>query len=85
VFGGDVVEGRRRQVERNEVQIGVRRLDEPELRADVMHHAEDRLLHYGLEGAGAADEDLTSSRIAEQEAELELLMKRRDELSRRRP
>jgi hypothetical protein len=35
--------------------------------------------------SGAADEDLTSSRIAEQEAELELLMKRRDELSRRRP
>jgi predicted nucleic acid-binding Zn-ribbon protein len=35
--------------------------------------------------SGAADEDLTSSRIAEQEAELELLMKRRDELSRPRP
>ena len=33
--------------------------------------------------SGAADEDLTSSRIAEQEAELEFLMKRRDELSRR--
>jgi hypothetical protein len=35
--------------------------------------------------SGAADEDLTSSRIAEQEAELEFLMKRRDELSRRSP
>ncbi|WP_046863518.1 hypothetical protein [Microvirga massiliensis] len=35
--------------------------------------------------SGAADEDLTSSRIAEQEAELELLLKRRGELSSRRP
>ena len=32
--------------------------------------------------SGAADEDLMSLRIAEQEAELELLRKRRDELSR---
>jgi hypothetical protein len=32
--------------------------------------------------SGAADEDLTSRRIAEQEAELELLTKQRDELSR---
>jgi uncharacterized small protein (DUF1192 family) len=31
--------------------------------------------------SGAADEELTSRRIAEQEAELELLTKRRDELS----
>jgi hypothetical protein len=31
--------------------------------------------------SGAADEDLVSRRIAEQEAELELLTKRRDELS----
>jgi hypothetical protein len=35
--------------------------------------------------SGAADEDLMSRRIAEQEAELELLRKRRDELSRARP
>lgn len=32
--------------------------------------------------SGAADEDLTSRRIAEQEAELALLIKQRDELSR---
>ena len=31
--------------------------------------------------SGAADDDLMSRRIAEQEAELELLTKRRDELS----
>jgi hypothetical protein len=31
--------------------------------------------------SGAADDDLVSRRIAEQEAELELLRKRRDELS----
>ena len=31
--------------------------------------------------SGAADEEVTSRRIAEQEAELELLTKRRDELS----
>jgi hypothetical protein len=34
--------------------------------------------------SGAADEDLVSRRIAEQEAELELLTKRRDELARTR-
>jgi hypothetical protein len=33
---------------------------------------------------GAADDDLMSRRIAEQEAELELLTKRRDELSQTR-
>ena len=32
--------------------------------------------------SGAADEDLVSRRIAEQEAELDLLAKRRDELTR---
>ncbi len=32
--------------------------------------------------SGAADEDLTSQRIAEQEAELELLKRQRDELCR---
>jgi hypothetical protein len=31
--------------------------------------------------SGAADEELTSQRIAEQEAQLALLMKQRDELS----
>lgn len=35
--------------------------------------------------SGAADEDLASRRIAEQEAELELLKKQRDELSRPKP
>jgi cell division protein FtsB len=34
--------------------------------------------------SGAADDDLMSQRIAEQEAELELLTKRRDELSQTR-
>ena len=34
--------------------------------------------------SGAADEDLVSRRIAEQEEELELLKKRRDELSQTR-
>jgi hypothetical protein len=34
--------------------------------------------------SGAADDDLTSRRIAEQEAELKLLTKRRDELSQTR-
>jgi hypothetical protein len=32
--------------------------------------------------SGAADEDLVSRRIAEQEAELDLLLRRRDNLSR---
>jgi hypothetical protein len=32
--------------------------------------------------SGAADEDLTSRRLAEQEAELERLTRRRDDLSR---
>jgi hypothetical protein len=34
--------------------------------------------------SGAADDDLTSQRIAEQEAELELLKKQRDDLSRQK-
>jgi len=34
--------------------------------------------------SGAADDDLVSQRIAEQEAELDLLTKRRDELSQSR-
>jgi len=35
--------------------------------------------------SGASDEDLTSRRIAEQEAELELLARQRDELARSGP
>jgi hypothetical protein len=35
--------------------------------------------------SGAANEDLTSQRIAEQEEELKLLTKRRDELLRPKP
>jgi hypothetical protein len=35
--------------------------------------------------SGAGDDDLTAQRIADQEAELELLTKRRDELSQSRP
>jgi hypothetical protein len=35
--------------------------------------------------SGASDEDLTSRRIAEQEAELELLARQRDKLARSRP
>jgi hypothetical protein len=35
--------------------------------------------------SGAANEDLASQRIAEQEAELELLKKQRDELLRPKP
>ncbi len=35
--------------------------------------------------SGGADEDLTSRRIAEQQAELELLTKQRDELARPKP
>jgi hypothetical protein len=33
--------------------------------------------------SGAADDDLTSRRIAEQQAELDLLIKQRDDFSRR--
>ena len=35
--------------------------------------------------SGASDEDLTSRRIAEQEAELDLLTRQRDKLARSRP
>jgi hypothetical protein len=35
--------------------------------------------------SGAADEDLASQRIAEQQAQLDLLTKRRDELARLKP
>jgi hypothetical protein len=35
--------------------------------------------------SGAADEELTSQRIAEQEAQLELLTKQRDALARPKP
>ena len=35
--------------------------------------------------SGASDEDLASRRIAEQEAELELLARQRDKLARSRP
>jgi len=35
--------------------------------------------------SGASDEDLASRRIAEQEAELELLTRQRDKLARSRP
>jgi hypothetical protein len=41
-----------------------------------------QLIEQSASYSGAADEDLVSRRIAEQEAELELLTKRRDELSR---
>ncbi len=40
------------------------------------------LIEQSASFSGAADDDLASRRIAEQEAELELLTKRRDELSR---
>jgi hypothetical protein len=39
------------------------------------------LVEQAAEYSGAADEDLVSRRIAEQEAELDLLLKRRDKLS----
>ena len=42
------------------------------------------LVEQSASRSGAADEDLVSQRIAEQEAELDLLTKRRDELSRAR-
>jgi hypothetical protein len=42
------------------------------------------LVEQSASRSGAADEDLVSQRIAEQEAELALLTKRRDELSRAR-
>ena len=42
------------------------------------------LVEQSASRSGAADEDLTSQRIAEQEAELKLLTKRRDELSQAR-
>jgi len=41
------------------------------------------LLEQAAAHSGAADEELTSRRIAEQEAELERLTKQRDELSSR--
>jgi hypothetical protein len=42
------------------------------------------LIEQSASYSGAADEDLVSRRIAEQEEELELLKKRRDELSQTR-
>ena len=40
-----------------------------------------RLVEQAAAYSGAADEDLMSQRIADHEAQLELLMKQRDELS----
>jgi hypothetical protein len=42
------------------------------------------LVEQSASRSGAADEDLVSQRIADQEAELKLLTKRRDELSQAR-
>ena len=41
------------------------------------------LVEHAAAFSGAADEDLTSRRIAEQQAELDLLIKQRDDFSRR--
>ena len=59
-------------------------LAEIEDRIGVVRTNLRELLEQAAAYSGAADEDLTSRRIAEQEAELELLTKQRDQLLSRK-
>jgi hypothetical protein len=57
---------------------------EIEERIAILNENLRELVEQSTSYSGAADEDLVSRRIAEQEAELELLTKRREELARTR-
>ena len=58
-------------------------LDLPEIndRIAIVRENLRELVEQAAAYSGAADEEMTSRRIAEQEAQLELLIKQRDELS----
>ena len=62
-----------------DVQANIAELDE---RIAVLRENLRQLVEQAAAYSGAADEELTSQRIAEQQAELDLLAKQRDELSR---
>jgi hypothetical protein len=63
-----------------EIAASIAEIDE---RIAVLRENLRDLVEQAAARSGAADEELVSQRIAEQEAELELLMKQRDQLSRR--
>jgi hypothetical protein len=65
-----------------DVQANIAELDG---RIAVLRENLRQLVEQATAYSGAADEELTSQRIAEQQAELDLLAKQRDELSRLRP
>ena len=60
-------------------------LAEIEQRIAAVRENIDELIEQAAAYSGAADEELASRRIAEQEALLELLTGRRDELTQRKP
>ena len=62
-----------------DIQLSIAELDD---RIAVVRENLRELVEQAAAYSGAADEDLASRRIAEHEAELELLTKRRDELAR---
>jgi hypothetical protein len=61
-----------------DIPLNISDIDE---RVAILKENLRELVEQSASYSGAADEDLVSRRIAEQEAELELLRKRRDELS----
>ena len=68
-----------------DIAASIAEIDE---RIAVLRENLRELVEQAAARSGAADEELVSQRISEQEAELELLTKQRDELSRlakRRP
>ena len=61
-----------------DILLSIRKIDD---RIAALRENLRELVEQAAAYSGAADEDLMSRRIAEQEAELELLTKQRDELS----
>ena len=72
----------RRNSPTSDIQLSVAELDERI--AAVRENIRD-LTEQATAYSGAADEELTARRIVEQEAELEILTKRRNELSSQKP
>ena len=65
-----------------DIQLSIAELDD---RIAIVRENLRELVEQAAAYSGASDEDLASRRIAEQEAELELLTRQRDKLARSRP
>jgi hypothetical protein len=64
------------------IPLNIAEIDE---RIAALRENHRELVEQAAAYSGASDEDLASRRIAEQEAELELLTRQRDKLARSRP